>query len=207
MDRRKKKPGFLKSIKIYHRYFKASNFYKFVLNIVLKLFAVIAVIVLIYCAFIYFFNINLVDSFNTLTSYVPDYVVWIIFFLSESTLGMIPPDLFMIWGTKFGHTFWIITLLAAISYIGGFVGYLTGALIIKNKRISAYLQNKYKRIIEFLNRWGGFFVFITAFFPFPYAVATMMAGMAQYRFGRVALFGLARFARFYLYALVIFEFV
>ena len=206
MNKTQKKRGFLNNIKTYHRYFRKSNFYKFILKVVLTLLAIVAAIVLVVLTFRYF-NIDLVDYFYAFANNVPDYMVWIVFFISECTLGLIPPDLFMIWGTKFEHTFLIISILASLSYIGGLIGYFVGTQIMKSKRISSYMQTKYKKIVEFLKRWGGFFVFIAALFPLPFAVAAMMAGMVRYGFTKVMLFGLARFGRFYLYALVIFEFI
>jgi len=204
--KKNKKHSFSDSTKIYHRYFKKSGFYKFVIETSLKLIVIIAIIVAVIQLFSYF-NIDLVNRFQNFANKVPDYLVFTIFFISETILGLIPPDLFMVWGRKFEHIFLIITVLALISYIAGIIAYFIGIQIMKNQRISNYVQNKYKKTIEFLKRWGGFFVLLAGLFPIPYSLATMMAGMVNYRFYRLALFGLSRLARFYLYAAVIFEFV
>lgn len=206
LKKTRQKNNTAKHIKVYHRYFNGSGFYKFVFNLILKLFLIIAAIVGVFFL-LKLLNIDIKTLFIDFVTNVPDYLVWLVFFVSESFLGLIPPDLFIVWGEKFKNPFLITTFLALLSYIGGFVSYCIGAVLMRNKKINHYIRGRYENIIVFLQRWGGFFVLIAALLPFPYSIATLLSGMVKYRIGRLALFGLARLARFYIYAAVLFEVV
>ncbi len=130
-----------------------------------------------------------------------------IFYLSESVLGLIPPDLFMIWAkVRFPELpYLVVTVLAAISYLGGITAYFIGSRIEHIPRIHAYIFERHFEYVAFMRKWGGVFILIAALLPIPFAVASTAAGLAEYPFKLYLLYGLARFARFYLYALVIFN--
>ncbi len=188
---------------VYHRYFRSSGFYKFLFKAILKLLVAVLIIVFAFVLIQRFIVTDLKDLFFILTDRVPDYLIWIIFAVSESFLGLIPPDLFIVWGQQTTYPMLTVTLLSIVSYAGGFVSYGIGKLIMKHKGVSNYVHRKYEKVAHFLRRWGGFFILIAAMFPIPYSMATMMSGMVGYRIERLAVFGLARIVRFFLYAVVI----
>jgi membrane protein YqaA with SNARE-associated domain len=188
---------------VYHRYFRSSGFYRFLLKAFLKLFVAVFFVVLALVLIQKFIVTDLKDLFFVLTDRVPDYIIWTVFSLSESFLGLIPPDLFIVWGKQTSYPMLTVTILALVSYAGGFVSYGIGVLLMKHKGVSTYVHKKHEKVAMFLRRWGGFFILIAAMLPVPYSMATMMSGMVGYRLDRLAIFGLARIVRFYLYAVVI----
>lgn len=188
---------------VYHRYFRSSGFYRFLLSALLKLAATVIVIVLIFIAIQHFIVTDLKELFFTFTDKVPDIVIWIVFTISESLLGLIPPDLFIVWGMNSELPLITVTILSLISYIGGFISYFIGKAIMNHPRLKTYLHKKYENTANFLKRWGGFFILIAAMLPVPYSMATMLSGMVDYRLDRLALFGIARIVRFFLYAAII----
>ncbi|HPW67400.1 MAG TPA: hypothetical protein PLY32_05565 [Salinivirgaceae bacterium] len=201
-----KDKDFFKMLRVttYHRYFKGTGFYKFLFKAIAKLFLIVLIIVVLLLIAQRVIATDVKELFFAFTDKVPNHAIWIIFAISESFLGLIPPDLFIIWGQQYQYPMLIVTVLGLISYAGGLLSYGIGVLLMRNHKISAYIHQKHEKKALFLKRWGGFFIVIAALFPIPYSVATLVAGMVGYRFDRLALFGLARIARFYLYAVVIF---
>ena len=143
---------------------------------------------------------NLVDLnqvFHYLTDNFTDGTVLIIFLISESILGMIPPDLFMIWATKFDSPFLILIILGVLSYIGGIFSYLIGYWLSKRPKIKAYSERALNKYILLAGKWGGAFIIISALFPFsPFSMVVMAVSLLKYPFRFYLLFGISRIARF-----------
>jgi len=188
---------------VYHRYFRSSGFYRFLVRSLFKLAIIVGLIILLFIGIQQFIVTDLKQLFFTLTDKVPDTIIWLIFTLSESLLGLIPPDLFIVWGMKSKFPLLTVAILSVISYLGGFISYFIGRAIMYHPRLKTFLNRKYEKLANFLKRWGGFFILIAAMFPVPYSMATMLSGMVNYKIERLALFGIARIVRFFLYAAII----
>jgi membrane protein YqaA with SNARE-associated domain len=135
--------------------------------------------------------------FSTITKNFSDASVLIIFFISESFLGMIPPDIFMIWATKFHSPFLILTILGILSYIGGAISYLIGYRLSKVPKITAYTERRLEGYILLTRKWGGAFIVLAALFPFsPLSLVVIAVGLLKYPFKLYLLFGLSRIVRF-----------
>ena len=162
------------------------------LKIVLLYFAIVIPLVLI--------GKHLVD-FNILFQFIfdkySDGFILILFLVSESFLGMIPPDLFMIWSTKFNSPFIILAILGVLSYIGGSISYLIGYWLSKKPKIKAYSERALGRYILLVKKWGWAFLVISALFPFsPFSMVAIAVSLFKYPFKLYLLFGIARIVRF-----------
>ncbi len=140
-------------------------------------------------------------DFNTIFSYFTDNVspwfVILVFFISESFLGMIPPDLFMIWSTRFDQPFLMLLLLGVLSYLGGIVSYWIGYWLSARPKIRAYTERKLEKYIILVRKWGGAFIVIAALFPFsPLSTVIIAVSLLKYPFKSYLLFGLSRILRF-----------
>lgn len=135
--------------------------------------------------------------FSYITGKFPDGFVLILFFISESFLGMIPPDLFMIWATKFDSPLLILTILGVLSYIGGAISCLIGYQISKMPKVKAYSERKLDKYILLARKWGGAFIIIAALFPFsPLSLVAIALGLLKYPLKLYFLFGISRIFRF-----------
>ena len=135
--------------------------------------------------------------FQYLISIFSDGFILITFLISESFLGMIPPDLFMIWATKFDSPFLILVILGLLSYIGGIFSYLIGYWLSKRPGIKSYSERKLNKYILLASKWGGAFIIISALFPFsPFSMVVMAVSLLKYPFRFYLLFGISRIARF-----------
>lgn len=134
------------------------------------------------------------------------FLVFSTFSLSEILFGIIPPELFMIWALHQGGVVDYVmytTILGAISYAAGLIGYFFGRAFSRFK-IYAKLKGKSGAQMERkVKRFGGFMIFIAAVTPIPYSAICMVTGAARYRLTLFLLIALSRLLRFALYAYVI----
>jgi len=135
--------------------------------------------------------------FDFITTRFKDWTVLTVFFISEVFLGMIPPDFFVIWSSKFNSPLLYLSILGVLSYAGGAVAYYIGVLLLKRKRIKEYSQRVFCKYIGMVRKWGGAFIVISALFPFsPFSIVVIAVSLFKYPFKLYLLFGLARIARF-----------
>jgi membrane protein YqaA with SNARE-associated domain len=187
---------FWTNLKEYHLTNKKKGLYDYMWVTVLKIIA-LYIIIVIPLILIVKHLVDFDSIFNTITKNFSDTYVLIIFFISESFLGMIPPDIFMIWATKFHTPFLILSILGIISYIGGAISYQIGYGLSRVPGISAYIERRLEGYILLTRKWGGAFIVIAALFPFsPLSMVVIAVGMLKYPFKLYLLFGLSRIVRF-----------
>lgn len=134
--------------------------------------------------------------------------VLLTFFISETLLGLIPPEIFIAWTKKTSEPLLNLSVLAVLSYVGGILGYFIGrGVILKIEAVREYLEVKMAKNLKNTKKWGGFLILVGALLPLPFSIACITAGMIKYPFKNVLLFGLFRLVRFALYATVIFSVV
>jgi membrane protein YqaA with SNARE-associated domain len=123
--------------------------------------------------------------------------VLLIFLASESFLGMIPPDLFIIWTAKFNTPLLFVSMLGVLSYIGGIVSYFLGRWLSQRPKIKAYTEKALEKYIVLVRKWGGAFLIISALFPFsPFSLVIIAVSLFKYPFKYFLFFGLSRIVRF-----------
>jgi membrane protein YqaA with SNARE-associated domain len=140
-------------------------------------------------------------DFNSIFGFITDNLsnvfVLIVFLVSESFLGMIPPDLFVIWTSKFSNPLFLLALLGILSYAGGVVSYFIGHWLSKRKRIKAYSEKALEKYINLVRKWGGAFIIISALFPFsPYSMIVIAVSLFRYPLKLYLFFGISRIIRF-----------
>lgn len=141
--------------------------------------------------------INVTALFNFFTDNLSDPFIFIVFLLSESFLGMIPPDIFVIWSAKFNSPFLLLTILGILSYAGGIIAYFIGKWLSGRKRIKAYSERVLNKYITMVRKWGGAFIIIAAIFPFsPFSMVVMAVSLMKYPLSLYLIFGVSRIIRF-----------
>ena len=100
---------------------------------------------------------------------------------------------------------WLPHVDALLSYCGGIISFFIGKSISKLPKVHEYLEVKMLKHLKMIRKWGGFLIVVGALLPIPFAMTSIAAGIIHYKFRNYLLFGLLRFLRFYLYALVIFN--
>lgn len=192
--------------KLLHQYYHYTGFYGFVKDSVKKALLPILLVVLAIIAIDHFlFDIN--GFLKVMTEKLPTLGILAVFFVSESFLGLIPPEIFIAWADKTQHAIPYLSVLATLSYLGGMVSYYLGVAFTKVPRVHRYLEHKMQKHLKNTRKWGGFLIVVGALLPVPFSVTCMAAGIINFPFRYVMLYGTLRFVRFFLYALVIFNVV
>lgn len=192
--------------RLLHQYYSYTGFYKFVGTSVKKAIIPILLFILAIVALDYYvLDIN--KLLVTVTETYPPAGILGVFLLSESLLGLIPPELFIAWAGKSAFPIFYLSLLAAASYIGGIISYFIGVSITKIPSVHKQMELNLSKHIKNTRKWGGFLIIVGALLPIPFAMTSIAAGIIRFPFMSYLMFGLLRFVRFYAYALVIFEMV
>ena len=202
--RRKKKTAFIG--KRLHNYYGRTGFYLFVWESVKKAFLPIVLVVLgLFLFNKYVYDIN--EGLETVTETFSRTGILITFFLSETLLGLVPPEIFIAWSGKTESPVLNLSLLATLSYAGGLLSYFLGKMTLKIESVKNYLEVKMAANLKNTKKWGGFLILVGALLPLPFSIACLAAGMIKYPFRNVVFFGLFRFLRFAIYAWAIFKVV
>ncbi|MDD6000959.1 MAG: hypothetical protein PUC50_02070 [Bacteroidales bacterium] len=194
--------SFAEKLRIRHAYNKRTGLYKFMAQIVVKLLVIIAIIVGIVLLLNHFFNLSQIIEDYIFSHDTPG--VLTLFLISETVLGWIPPDLFIMWSDKFNAPLLWLTILGTISYVGGMNAYFIGKIALKFPSFRRWLENRNAVFFERIRKWGGIIIILAALFPLPFATTTLAAGMVKYPLKQTLIFGLSRYLRFYLYGAMIF---
>ncbi len=189
-----------------HVYYKRTGFYMFIWESLKKAFwPIVAVVVGLILFNKYVYNIN--DGLQAMTETFSRAGVLITFFISETILGLIPPEIFIAWSKKTSEPVLNLSILAFLSYSGGIISYFIGRSALKIKSVKQYLEVKMAKHLKNTSKWGGFLILVGALLPLPFSISCMTAGMIKYPFKGVVVFGLFRFLRFAIYAWAIFSMV
>lgn len=128
-----------------------------------------------------------------------------IFLVSEVVVGIIPPEVFIIWALRndhLGEFISLIAILTIISYLAGIAGYFIG----HNLNRSLYFRFIKRRFLSKLDNqlqtFGIYLIVIAALTPVPFSGVSMLIGSVRFPFKRFALFALSRLLRFIVYAFI-----
>ncbi|RUA29690.1 MAG: short-chain dehydrogenase [Bacteroidetes bacterium] len=193
-----------KKLSLYHRFLKYKGIYGLAWRSLIKLLIIAGVIAIILVLAQQFIN----DLHSKISVFLQQWnapMTLIIFFTSETLLGLIPPDFFIAWAGKTSHPMLMLSILAILSYIGGVVAFFIGRWIRKFPKIHHWLEKKLDDHLDKVKRYGGFLIVFSALLPLPFSTVSMVAGMVNYPKKNFLLLGLTRLLRFYLYALVLFH--
>lgn len=165
-----------------------------------------SVIVVAYILFNHYVDIDSSEFLQNLGDRVG--LIYTIYFLSEIIVGIIPPEMFMMWSLELaqGRNYILdVTLLALISYSAGVATYLFG-LYFHRTILYRYLRRRYLGKFEsYFQQFGGFMLFVAAVTPIPYSGICMIAGAVNYPKRSFFLITLFRFVRFAAYGYIMYQ--
>ena len=206
MARKKRIKTKTQKAKLMHNYYHRTGFYMFIWESLKKAFWPIVIVVIVLILFNkYVYNIN--DGLQTITETFSRLGILTTFFISETLLGLIPPEIFIAWTKKTAEPIVNVSILAILSYTGGLISYFIGKAALKVQSLKEYLEVKMEKNLKNTRKWGGILILVGALLPLPFSIACVAAGMIKYPFKNVVFFGLFRFARFATYAWAIFQVV
>lgn len=190
--------------KVYYRAYQSKGGGSFLWKNLLKLVITLVLFILLLSLIEYLLPETIKNLDAKINEYHPS-LIFLLFFLSESFLGLLPPDLFIIWTQKLSQPYLGITLLALFSYLGGFVSYQIGIRLSHWKRIEDWLERQLINNVVLIKRWGSVMIVMAALFPLPFSPICIAAGSLRFPIKPFLAFSAFRIARFYLYALILFR--
>lgn len=189
-----------------HRYYKVTGFYSFVIESIKKSMPPVLLVVGLLILF-HFFVLPLPEALDLAVAELPNYGVLAFFFISETILGLVPPELFIAWAGKTADPALNLFFIALLSYLGGMCSYFLGRWSLQIPAIHNYLEVKMAKQLIMARKWGGILIAVGALLPLPFAVGSLVAGMLRYPFKNWVIIGLLRFLRFAVYGAAIFSVV
>lgn len=187
-----------------HQYYSYTGFYAF-LHRKLKQYLWPLLFVIISLVILNRFVFDVKSYFAFITQDYEANIILLIFFLSESFLGLIPPDIFIAWAEMQRQSYLILLFLGLLSYAGGWISYGLGFLFFKIPAVRLYLTERYAHKLKRARQWGGFLIVAAALLPLPFSPVCVLAGSIGYPFKQFALLTLFRLLRFALYGIAIFS--
>lgn len=191
---------------VLNRYYRITRFYTFLKNLMIKAGMVILGFVLVYFA-LDLFVIDIKELFLIISENYSSWIVLAAFLVSELLMGILPPEVFIVWGLNSVSPWLHIFFLAALSYFNGIFAYLMGRMMYSVPSIQNYILQKIPRHVVNLRRWGGLFIFIGAVLPLPYALVSFASGVIKFKPQYYLLWALFRFVRFYIFAVVLLKII
>lgn len=203
--KKKKKKNKAGKLNRLHQYYSYTGFYSYVKRQLKKylwplLFVVVSLVILNRFVF------DVKAYFAFVTQEYNTSAILSIFFLSESFLGLIPPDIFIAWAEIQENSYLLLLFLGLLSYAGGMVSYGLGFLFFKIPSVREYLTQKFAHKLKRARQWGGFLIVAAALLPLPFSPVCLLAGSIGFKFSQFASLTLFRLLRFALYGIAIFSF-
>ena len=149
--------------------YQYTGFYDFVWKSILKALPIIIVLVAALYIFNHFFSIN--DALVQITETLAAWGVLSVFFVSETFLGLIPPEIFIAWSAKMDMPWLLLSFLGFLSYFGGLLSYWIGNAITKIPYVHTYLEVKMAKQLKNSKKWGGFLIVVGAMLPLPFSIS------------------------------------
>ena len=193
------------TLRKFHKNYKKKGLYKYIGQNALKIvFFYFLFIVVVYILGKYLLDFKSIFAFfiNNLSNSF----VFILFFVSESFLGLVPIDLFIIWAAKFPTPLLYLTILGVLSYLGGIISYHIGTWLSRRPKVKAYTEKKLSSYITFVRKWGGAFIVVAALFPFsPFSMVVIALSLLKYPYRRFLLLAMSRLVRFIIQGILFFN--
>tara|TARA_A100000164_G_scaffold381891_1_gene436290 strand:- start:5668 stop:6246 length:579 start_codon:yes stop_codon:yes gene_type:complete len=136
----------------------------------------------------------------------PTTFVLILFFMSEVVLGIIPPELFMIWAITsrpLGSYLFYVLAFSLISYTAGFVAYLFGKYLHKSIVYEFMRKNIIGKYEKKINSYGWLVIIVAAITPLPFSATCAVIGAIGFQRNKYLFYSLARFVRYAIYGFFI----
>ncbi|TKG97142.1 short-chain dehydrogenase [Puteibacter caeruleilacunae] len=193
-------------MELLHQYYSYTGFYRFVRKSFKK--AITPIVLFIGLIFILeYYILDFKDIFAHISETYSNVTLYLIFLVSEASIGLIPPEIYIAWAKTLPNPILNLSLLAIVSYIAGCIAFGIGRLILRIPLIKSTVQIKLEKHMRLIRRWGGLIIVVGALTPLSFPLISMATGVINFSFQKYLLFGLSRFLRFYILALAIFQVV
>lgn len=191
---------------IYHYHYKKTGRYSFIGKNLLRVLAVILIfLVAVWVTTEYIIDLNEVT--NYITSNFPVWMIIATLFISESFIGLAPPDLYIIWAGHVPNPYLMVLYLSLASYLGGVVAYFIGNQLYRLPKVGKWVDIKFEKQFKTFKKFSGLLIIVSALAPLPFSWVSVVSGVVKYPLKTFLLLALSRIVRFFLYASIVFTVV
>ena len=146
-------------------------------------------------------------QYDTIEHWVSDdyLLMLVIFLISEILIGILPPELFMIWSIDDpGHVYTIIVIVMALLSIGaGWINFGIGKVISSKDFFDRFFNKRLKKYQQRYDQYGAGFIIVAALTPLPYSLISLVTGSMDYPIRKYLIYSSFRILRFVVYGIVI----
>ncbi len=182
---------------------KQRDFYNYFSQNLIKGFAYLVGLILLLILFKNYFS----SQYDKIEHWVSDdySLMLLIFVISEILVGILPPELFMIWSIDDpGQTYTIIIIVMAFLSIGaGWVNFAVGKVISTKRFFKRLFNKRLKKYQKRYDEYGAGFIIVAALTPIPYSLVSLITGSMDYPLKKYLIYSSFRILRFVVYGIVI----
>jgi membrane protein YqaA with SNARE-associated domain len=181
------------------------DFYNYFSQNLIKGFVYLLVLIGLIILFKSFFR----TQYDALEHQVSDnyMLMLVIFLVSEIVVGIIPPELFMIWSIDDpGYAYTIIVIIMALfSILAGWINFRVGKVISTKEFFLNLFQKRFKlkKYQKRYEQYGGGLIIVAALTPLPFALISLLTGTLAYPQRKYLIFASFRIIRFVVYGILI----
>lgn len=182
---------------------KKKDFYNYFSQNLIKGFVYLLLLILLLILFKNYFK-SQYDTIEHLVS--DDYgLMLLIFVISEILVGILPPELFMIWSIDDpGQTYTIIVIVMSLLSIGaGWVNFGIGKVISTKEFFHRLFDKRLRKYQKRYDDYGAGFIIVAALTPIPYSLVSLITGSMDYPLRKYLIYSSFRILRFVVYGIVI----
>lgn len=131
----------------------------------------------------------------------------IIFLTSEFFVGIIPPELFMIWTIDDPWHYYVlaVTFMTFFSLLAGWLNYRLGRFISEREFFMNLARKRFKlrKYQKRFDQYGSGLIIVSALTPLPFALISLLTGTLSYPQRKYLLFASFRIIRFVVYGILV----
>ena len=146
-------------------------------------------------------------QYDTIEHWVSDdyLLMLVIFVVSEILVGILPPELFMIWSKDDPiMVYTIIVIVMALLSIGaGWLNFAVGKVISTKDFFHRWFDKRLKKYQMRYDQYGGGFIIVAALTPLPYSLISLVTGSMDYPLKKYLIYSSFRILRFVVYGIII----
>ncbi len=136
------------------------------------------------------------------------YMLMLIFFLiSEIFVGILPPELFMIWTLDDPWYYYVlaITFMTMFSLFAGWLNYRFGRFISEREFFMNLARKRFKlkKYQKRFDQYGSGLIIVSALTPLPFALISLLTGTLAYPQRKYLIFASFRVIRFVVYGILV----
>lgn len=146
-------------------------------------------------------------QYDTIEHWVSDDypLMLFIFLVSEILVGIIPPELFMIWSIDDPINVYtiIIIVMSVLSLGAGWINFGVGKVISTKDFFHRFFDRRLKKYQQRYDQYGAGFIIVAALTPLPFALISLVTGSMDYPIKKYLIYSSFRIVRFVTYGIVI----